>query len=52
MILPEIDRQSKLPIYATYQIPEYWIINVEKGDRSLPVSVQISVSFLDIFSGR
>ena len=28
----EIDRQSKLPIYATGQIPEYWIINVEKRE--------------------
>lgn len=28
----EIDRQSKLPIYADGQIPEYWIINVEKRE--------------------
>lgn len=28
----EIDRQLKLPVYAAGQIPEYWIINVEKRE--------------------
>ncbi|MCO6475518.1 MAG: Uma2 family endonuclease [Phaeodactylibacter sp.] len=28
----EIDRQSKLPIYAAGRIPEYWIVNVEKRE--------------------